>query len=256
MMKRKIMALTLTGILMVALTGCSSLADTEKTNDEVLRTVSVSGVGNVSVAPDRATFNIQVSETKDTTTEALSAANEKMASLLQTLKSFDIPDKDLKTQSITLRPNYVWIDSKQVLTGQKATQNITVKVNGIDENPEKLGNIIDSLSKVTNITLSNISFDKADKSEAQGEARVLSVTDAKNKAESYATSCGMVLGYPLSIGSSSSNYTPLYTRSATPMLMAKSENAMMDSAPTDVPSGELNISSTIQIVYQLLPMEK
>jgi len=255
-MKRKIMALTVTGILLVALTGCSSLADTDKTNNEILRTVSVSGVGKVSVAPDRATFNIQVSETKDTTAEALSAANEKMASLLKTLKSFDIPDTDLTTQSITLRPDYDWIDSKQVLRGQKATQNITVKVKGVDKEPEKLGNIIDQLSTETNITLSNISFDKADKTEAEAEARVLSVADAKDKAASYAASTGMSLGYPLSIGSSSSSYTPLYNTISKPMLMAKSESVMMDSAPTEVPSGELDISSSIQIVYQLMPMEK
>ncbi len=238
-MKKKITLIMSLIVVSLLLTSCLSSRDLE--HNEKLITVSASG--EVSITPDIVTFNIEVNETKKTTSEALNAANKKMDEALKILYTYNIADKDISTNYLNLNPQYTWDEGKRELVGQVASQSIKVKLRNIDD----LGKIIDDIGNITNINLYSIQFDKEDKSEAYEQARIKAVENAMSKAQTLSSAANMELGEPISISEGS---TPSYissNRYSTSKLMV-AEAASYD---TQTPSGELTISTTVNIIFEM-----
>jgi len=231
---KKYLTLTIVLIALVALTGCQSLTNT------ITRTVEVSGTAQVVVQPDIASFSIQVSEKAETTSEAQQKANQKMSVLLATLREANIQDRDLQTTMINLRPSYDYIDNKQVLAGQVASQTVSVTVRDLNN----IGSLIDSLGQVSSITLNSISFDKEDKSQAKSEARDLALANALAKAEQYASQVNMKTTTPITISEYSVASNPYNPR------MMSMAAASYDMA-TEISAGTLMITSTVSLVMEM-----
>ncbi len=98
------------------------------TGRDLVRTIEVHGTAKVTIAPDIATFSIQVSELGKTTEEAQRLANAKLAQLRSVLDEYGIAEADVKTTSLNLRPSYRWDEGEQILEGQVASQSLSVKV--------------------------------------------------------------------------------------------------------------------------------
>jgi uncharacterized protein YggE len=237
---RKSRACLLLVISVVSVSLLSSCQSAGKASMPV-RTVAVSGSGEVSLQPDIAYFSIQVSEKAKTTAEAQALANQKMGTLLAVLRENGIEEKDISTTSLTLRPDYDWIDNEQVLTGQVASQRLSVTTRDLPG----LGNLVDRLGQVSGIQFDSVNFDKDDKSEALAEAREKAVEEAMEKASTYAQSAGMQVGKPISITESSSVSNPYAY--GTKMMMA---TEAMD-VRTQVPAGSLTVSATISMVLEM-----
>lgn len=232
---------TITLILLIAavaltMSGCMSA-------QSVVRTIEVSATAEVTVEPDIATFSIQVSEKGETTKAAQQAANEKMGALLSTLRANGIEEKDLTTTAINLRPSYVWIENKQVLEAQVASQSVTVKV----RNLAVLGSIIDQLGEVSSITLNSITLDKEDKSEALEQARRQAVANARAKADLYAAEAGKEVSNVVTISEFSTASNPYSLRMK---VMAMASEAAYDMA-TEIPAGTLTITATLSAVFEM-----
>ncbi|MDD4572827.1 MAG: SIMPL domain-containing protein [Sphaerochaeta sp.] len=234
MKTKRLAILVLSLSLIVLLSSCMATRD-------LVRTIQVTGSGEVELEADIASFNIQVSELGKTTKEAQALANGKMSSILQALRSFQIDDKDIKTTALALRPSYKWVDNQQVLEGQVASQSLNVIVRDLPS----LGLVIDKLGEISAITLNSILLDKDDKSEALDEARQKAVAAALAKAEVYARSAGMQVGAPISISESSVLPVPYEPRA---MKMMVSESYDM---ATEIPTGTMAVRSTINLLLEL-----
>jgi uncharacterized protein YggE len=212
-----------------------------RNQESVVRTIEITGSGEVTLQPDIATFSIQVSEKAPTTKEAQSFANAKMAELLTVLRSNGIAEKDISTTALNLRPDYEWVDNKQFLSGQIASQSLSVTLRDLPI----LGSLIDQLGSVSSIQLDSIRFDKEDKSEAIQEARKKAVDEAFEKAGMYAESSGMQIGKPITISESSFASNGYSVRAK---VMMASESF---SGGTEVPSGSMTVSATISMVLEM-----
>jgi uncharacterized protein YggE len=210
-------------------------------SEPVVRTIEITGSGEVTLQPDIATFSIQVSEKAPTTKEAQSFANAKMAELLTVLRSNGIAEKDISTTALNLRPDYEWVENKQFLAGQIASQSLSVTLRDLPI----LGSLIDQLGSVSSIQLDSIRFDKEDKSEAIQEARKKAVDEAFEKAGMYAESSGMQIGKPITISESSFASNGYSVRAK---VMMASESF---SGGTEVPSGSMTVSATISMVLEM-----
>ena len=234
--KRTIATILLIGMVALAMISCTSA-------QSLVRTIEVSGTGEVTLEPDIATFAIQVSEKGETTKEAQREANGKMSVLLSTLRANGIAEKDLKTTAITLRPSYIWVENKQVLDGQVAAQSLSVTVRDL----AKLGSIIDELATVSNISLNSIVLDKEDKREGMEEARRLAVANARAKADLYAREAGMEVSNVVTISEYSSVSNPYNPRMK---VMAMASEAAYDMA-TEIPAGTLTLTATLSVVFEM-----
>ncbi|MGE4584651.1 MAG: SIMPL domain-containing protein [Sphaerochaeta sp.] len=216
-------------------TSCMSTQD-------VVRTIEVSASASVKLTPDIASFSIEVSELGKTTSEAQQLANEKMAQLLSVLRTHNVAEKDIKTTMVSLRPSYDWIDGKQILNGQVASQSLTVTYRNLSD----LGSVIDQMGQVSGIYLNSVNLDKEDKREALEQARAQAVQNARDKASLYAREAGMVVAEPITISEYSTASNPYSPRPK----MALANDAAYVMA-TEIPTGSMEVTSSVSMVFQM-----
>ena len=225
--------------------GCQSVSLLESS-----RTISVQGSGKVSVSPDIASFSITVSELAETTREAQLKTNEKVGTLLAMVRAVGVENKDLATTSLEFYPEYRWKEDEQILVGQRVRQTIHVTVRGIGGTSTILPALIDEIGSVSNISMSSIRFSKEDTTAEFSESRKMAMEKALQKASEYALAANMKLGNPISV----SDYSSTDYQGVSRNTMVKASGAyMMESLPVaDVPTGELDIISTVSVVFELL----
>src|SRR4051794_8431525 len=95
-----------------------------------VQTVSVSGHGEVTLAPDTASISMGVDVTQPTLAEAQAQATEQMTAVIATLKAEGIAAEDLQTTSFNvniLRDTSRHADPNEI-TGFQITNQLQVKV--------------------------------------------------------------------------------------------------------------------------------
>ena len=235
-MRKTVITILLT---LFVLTGCSNLTLMQRS-----RTVAVTGSATLFAKADMATFSISVSEIAATTKEAQLKANEKVALLLEKIASFGIEEKDIKTTNLNIYPEYTYKDNERVLVGQRVSQTLFVTVRIIGEQSILLSSLIDSVGEVSSITINSITFGKEESEIEKKESRALAMQKAAEKASEYAASANLTLGKAISISEEAQ-----YTNQIGPVFRA--ESVATFKADTSLPSGEIEISSTVYVVYQL-----
>jgi len=242
-MKRNTLFAVFSVLLLVLLASCSTTANP----DTKERTVSVSGTGTVNLKADMVTFTVSVSETRTTTAKAQKAANTKMAKVLEIIRSFNVPDTNISTSSLSFSTQYKWVDGEETKTGEQVSQSVSVKLEDIDS----FGALVDMLgANVTGISLNRVNFEASDYTKAAEQARKLAYENARDKATVYANASGMVIGRPLSINDGYDSYGAVrYTVSDAKMVNL--EAAAAAGPQTETPTGLLSVTVNTSVVFEL-----
>ena len=243
-MKRRLTLILAVFAALVMLTSC---ATTEK--EEVKPYITVTASSTVAVIADTASFSITAEALESTTEEARNASSDMIANAVEILKDeYGITDDEITTDYMNISPYYQWLDSGRTLMGQKATQTLTITLrNGI----EKAGKVYDRLSVLDGISISSISYSKADTSAEESYARVLATKNALEKAEDYAEGASMTVGKVLSLSEGSNgNYNYSYSKNA--VMLTEAAAATEDSyTSTTYYAGDLSVSATVTAVFEL-----
>lgn len=210
--------------------------------------VSITGRGEVTAAPDTAFINSGVVTQGATAREALDANSATMNQLLEALKAAGIEPRDIQTSGFSVNPNYVYTDARDAngyslppkITGYQVMNTVNVRVRDLPG----LGAVLDKAVTVGSNTINGISFSIADPSALYDEARKAAFADARKKAELYAS----VAGEPLR-GVRSISENQGYPQPPMPYMM-KSATADM-AAAVPVAGGELTYSIDVQVTWAL-----
>ncbi|HMS96823.1 MAG TPA: SIMPL domain-containing protein [Tabrizicola sp.] len=198
--------------------------------------VYATGTGTVEVSPDIATLSVGVTTQGDTAAAALAANSEAIAAVMARLTATGIEGRDMQTSNLYLNPNWAGYDTgTPVISGYVASNMLTITVRDL----ETLGAVLDSAVSDGANTLNGVTFGLADPAPVLDEARKEAVSDARARAELLATAAGMKLGKILSITESSAGSMPY------PMYDAAA------SAPVPVAGGELGLSASVTIQYEI-----
>jgi uncharacterized protein YggE len=232
--------------------GLSNLDSIKHPNGQVA-SISVSGEGEVTAAPDIATVNFTVHESAKTVPEAQKLAEAKIASGLKELEALGVDKKDTKTLSYTVNPKYesqqtgycngyVCPPAKTVINGYEVAQSVVVKVRKV----EKAGEVIGALGKVNITEISGPEFTVDDMDKAQAEAKAEAIKNAQAKAEATAKALGVSLGAITSFSDDNGGYYA-------PMLYRADAMAAgsMKTESVSLPQGESVIKSRVTITYTL-----
>jgi uncharacterized protein len=216
-------------------------------------TMTVSAEGKVTVKPDLAMINFSV-VTQGNEPKSVQKINDgKMGAVIQYLKDSGIEEKDIKTTSYNLSPqyDYSWcnvsgsLDSRVYcppkISGYILTQGVELKLRDLSKSGEIIGNLP---GKGAN-EISSINFTIDDMEIPKIEARKEAIEKANTKALMMAEAAGVKLGKIANIseGSSYSPY-PYATKSAEAYGLGGA-----DASPIQVGSNDIvvNISITYQI---------
>src|SRR3972149_8605239 len=157
----------------------------------------VEGEGKVTVVPDIAKVTLGIEESGSSLAAVQKSANQKSKTLTDALKDLGVGEKDIKTTSYNVFPNYNYEVSPQIITGYRVSINYEVTVKDL----EKINDVVVLSTQNGANVVGNISFDVNAETKKQklGEAREEAVKEAKDKAESLAKAANVSLGKILNI---------------------------------------------------------
>lgn len=217
----------------------ATMASAQTADHKIVPTISVSGQGMVKVIPDQASISVAVVTKGEETIKVKQINDAAIDKVLKYLKTTSIAAKDIKTDRVSLYPQYDYDKKKNY---QYASQTITITLRDLS----KYDTIMEQLVKNGINTINSVTFSSSELEKYKSQARVLAVADAKNKAQDYLGALGQKLGKAISVSDGSSSYVPTVLRSN--MMMAKAE--MADTAQYETLAvGELEVSSNVSISF-------
>jgi uncharacterized protein len=207
--------------------------------NEPLRTISVSGSGQASLTPDVAYIFIGVQTENKDASEAVSANSTRANRIMDALRRSGIAARDIRTSNFSIYPQTQY-DNQGRPTGEITyIVNNTVNVTVRDIN--RVGSVLDSAVEAGANSINGIQFDVIDRTAATSQARQAAVANARAVAEEVAAAAGVQLGEVQTINVHGGGYSvPVYGRAA---------QDAAESIP--VSPGEMTISVEVSIVYAI-----
>ena len=210
---------------------------------QAIETVTVSGTGKTSVAPDRFTFTVGVQTVAATVDDAVSENNRRVAAVIAALKKAGAQDKDIQTSQFTIYPQQDYQQGKLPrILGYQVSNNVAVRSDKVGEAGRLLG--IAVAAGVNNS--SGINFEVSDPARGRDRGLRAAFDDARAKATLLAQAAGRTLGRALTINEAGVQNEPPprpYMRAA----------AMEAQAAAEVPveSGTQEVVYNVTVTFEL-----
>ena len=191
--------------------------------EEAQPQVTVTGEGEVSVAPDMAILQLTVSREADTAREALDANSQAMADVLVAMREDGVAERDLQTSSFTIQPRYVYPQPRNEqpprIVGYTVRNSLTVRVRDLSS----LGTLLDQSVTLGVNQGGNVQFTNENPAAVLAQARAAAVKDAMARARTMAEAAGVELGKVLEISEQSHVPDPGPYRAERSMAMSASD---------------------------------
>ena len=136
--------------LATAIACATSIAPVLADSTKPLRTMTMTGHSTVKSAPDMAAVTIGVVREAKTAGAALTANNQAMSEVMQSLKSAGIAEKDIQTSGFSVQPKYIYPKRSSTgeqkpprIVGYTVSNMVTVAVRELDN----LGIVLDTVVK-------------------------------------------------------------------------------------------------------------
>ncbi len=202
-------------------------------------TISVSGSGTASTAPDLAILELGVDVLAKSIGEARATASREMNAVIEALRTGGLQDADLTTTAYDIHPEYDHREGRR-LRGYRITNMVEARIN----EPDALGEIVDAASEAgsTHVVVRGLRFVHSDESELAAVARRAAWNDAKSRADQLAALAGVAVGAVQSISEHRSH------SGGPPALRAR---AMESAAAPPIESGQLAVSISVDIEFAI-----
>lgn len=230
-------------ILMVTLIGFVVISTDQKLNTATTTsTVSFTGEGKVLAKPDVATVDLSIVTEAPTSKDAQDANNAKSKTLTDFLKGQSIDDKDIKTTSYTIYPQYDYPRyNAPVIRGYQVNQTMQVKIRKLAD----VSNVLDGVISSGVNQINNLRFEIDNPDAIKAEARANAIAQAKKKAGELKSQLGVRLGRLVNFSESMNGFPPPIFYEA-----AKAGYGMGGGGPS-VPTGENEITVDVTLTYQI-----
>lgn len=235
-------------VLVAGCAGTSPSASQSPTPDD--RTIRVSGSGSAEGEPNRAVLRVGVVATADTASAARQQLAENVTRMREALREINVTDDQITTVRYDIdrdrrRPRK---EGGEPRVQYRAAHSFEITLTEID----RVGTVIDTAVQNGATEVEDIRFTLSTERRRQLEesARQAAMTDARQKAESLASSANLTVtgvkvirtsgGAPRPSGDAAAA-TPVATQAA--------------GAPSKVESGPVTVVTTVYVVYNAAPAE-
>jgi len=209
------------------------------------RSMTITGTGEMSAAPDIAYLDSGVVSEGKTAAEALVANSKTMNALFTGLTEMQIPKEDIRTSQFSVSPLYnhppVRPDGTQeapTIRGYQVTNQVTVTIRKLDA----LGAVLDKLVTLGSNRVDGVRFEIEKPEPLLDKAREAAVMDALRKAKLYAQASGVALGAVMNISENGNYQQPMYMKSAM---------AMRDAGSVPVSAGTQQVSASVSLTIAI-----
>ena len=130
------------------------------------------------------------------------------------------------------------------MTGQKASQTLSVKIRSLTADGSNIGRLIDEASKINGLIVNGVTFDQSDRTLGVRDARKAAFAAAKKKADEYAALSDLRIFRAVKISSlDGGNVIPYFANAA----------AFQGDFKTLVPVRDVTVSASVDVWFSLLP---
>lgn len=213
--------------------------------EDIQRTISVTGVGQVAAAADLLLLNLAVETQAVTTSDALAANNKQAAAVLSALKDHGVQERDIQTTQLNIDPVMAQRDQDDTrpprIVGYRVRNGLSAKLREIDG----AGAVIDATVQAGGdaIRIEGISFSFAEPSSLLSEARKRAIEDARDRAQQLTDGLGVKLGAVLSVSEPDLGDVP--------MARGREFSNFAFAASTPILSGESEVTLRINVSYEI-----
>lgn len=210
---------------------------------EMSHTISVDGKAETFVRPDTAKVSFGVTTKNASTDAATRSVNERMSTLMTELAKNDVAEKDVKTISYEISPEYSYNDGVQRFEGYRVSQRVEVIIRDL----AKVSGVLSIVNSADLDNVSQLTFFVDDMDTVKKQLREEAIADAKDNAQKIAKDLDVQIESVVSFydyDDESENPVPMYAM----------EKAAMsaDMAPEPVlPEGENQFVSHVSVTYQI-----
>jgi len=219
------------------------LADTnQKINTAATtNTVSFSGEGKVVSMADVAIVNLSIVTEAATSKSAQDNNSKKSKSVVDFLKKQKIDDKDIKTLSYNIYPQYSYPERENPkISGYQVNQTMEVKIRILEE----VSGILDGIVSAGVNQVNSLSFEIDDPEALKADARKKAIEDAKNKAKELEDELGIDLGKIVNFSENTGGYP-------VPIFYESKADGMGGGGGPSIPIGENEIAVSVMLTYQI-----
>jgi uncharacterized protein YggE len=216
----------------------------ESSQDAPGATLTVTGEGQVTRAPDLATVAASIVTNDDNAARALSENNRRYAVLLAKLGALGIAGSDVASTSITSsfnpRPSGQTSNDQGQVYGFSVTRNAEIRVVALAQT----GAIVDAATAAGATQINGVSYGFHDRRAIERAALAAAVSDAYAQAQTIAAAAHVRIVRILRIGNEGSpgRIGPL------PMAMARVVEAPV---PTTISPSDLEVAETVSVTYAI-----
>ncbi len=196
--------------------------------------------GTSTRVPDVAEIGAGVVTQAADASAAMADNARRMTAVIAALKSAGVAERDIRTASLNLNPQYRYDNDKPpVLTGYQVSNRVVVRFRDM----ARVGRIVDALvaQGANQIDGPTLLVDKPDA--ALDEARSSAIAKARTRATLYANAAGLRIKRIVSISEAQAGYNP-----PPPMPMMMRAQAKAD---TPVAAGEQQLAVTLNVTFEL-----
>jgi uncharacterized protein YggE len=242
-MKTKFALTTTVFVFALLMSACSTTTTMAPAAQPPIRSMTVSGTGQVTLKPDIAYINIGVHTEKPTASEATAQNSTDSQAVINALKAAGVAVDDIQTTNFSIYLREQQINPADGTTPIPAMYAVDNTVYITVRDLTKVGTILDAAVKAGANNANNIQFDLADKTKALSDARAAAVKVARAEADQLAAASGVTLGNIQTI--SYNENTP------GPVFYGKSVNMSVADASVPISAGTLQISVNVTLTYEI-----
>ena len=216
-------------------------------------TITVQGDGQATLPPDVAKISFTVDNTSATVAEAQAATTKQANVALKFVKEQGADDKDVKTLSYNISPQYSYPNPcaygtvcpdyyrAPKITGYQVSQTVQVTMRDLS----KVGEMLGGLGELEVQNVNGPAFALDDSTAGYSAARADAIEKAKAQAKILAKQLGVKLGKIVNFSESSGGYPyPMAYGLGGDMAVSKAE------AP-NIPAGENTYNASVSIPYEI-----
>ena len=207
--------LVVVAIVFVSLLSLKALVETlnayRDNNEQWKNTIVVSAEGKVYANPDIAMMNFSVVSRGASVATITTENTRKMNAIVAGMKALGIDEKDIKSTSVYLNPEYDYSDDAipNKIIGYSLSQELEVKV----RQTGKTGDVLQKAITEGANQVGQVYFTIDEPEQLKSQARELAFTKAKEKAATLARQAGVSLGKIINFSDENAYYPPYMANS-------------------------------------------
>jgi uncharacterized protein YggE len=213
-----------------------------------LRTLTMTGRGEVTAVPDQLTFRLAVTSTRDDVRTALDASSGTLDRVLAALEREGVARKDTRSTGLSIDPVYRYLTgAPPQITGYRVRQSLSVLVRDLRRGGRAIAATVGAGGNA--VRVSGIGLEIGDREQLLADARDAAVAAATTKARQYAEATGQSLGEVLTLREGSRPSAPR----AFFQTSSLSRAGVLAAADRAVPirAGRAELGITVAIVWSL-----